>query len=121
MKLPLTILMFSVAFNIVSQEPLEKVNNSKSSDSKSNNAIEAYCPDEKLLNKDIWQRVSVNRFACAFLRLAVELKNNEYLLFEMDGNKRLLIKHEEFSVISKAIVSLTLRTCPLFIKSQQFH
>ena len=116
----LPILMFLVTFNVVSQEPLEKVNNSKISVSKSNNAIEAFSPNEKLLNKDIWQRVSVNRFECVFLRLAVELNNNEYLLFEMDGNKRLLIKNEEYSVISKAIASLTLRTCPYFIKPLRF-
>jgi hypothetical protein len=76
--------------------------------------IEAFRPHTKLLNKQIWTRVSANRFECEFLRLAVELKNNEYWLLEMDGNKRLLARHENYYIIAHVIVHLTLREKPFF-------
>jgi hypothetical protein len=105
MKLLLTLLLFLGTFNIVSQESTEKANRSKSITSNLNNEIEAFSPDKRLLNEDIWQRVSVNRFECKLLRLAVELGNDEYLLMEMDGNKRLLFKHKQYSSVSKAIMT----------------
>lgn len=119
MKKLITILLILVGLSSFSQETLKQVNDSTNTTSNVNNDIEAFRPNEKLLNKQIWQRVAANRFECKFLRLAVELKNNEYLLLEMDGNKRLLARHEQYSIISGYIVNLTLRPSPNLIEKQK--
>lgn len=66
-----------------------------------------FVPDKKLLNGDFWTRVSPLRFESSFLRLAVEWKNNEYQLLEMDGNKRVLARSKDYHYISKSIINLT--------------
>jgi hypothetical protein len=67
-------------------------------------------PDKKLLNSSLWTRVSPYRFESTGLRVAVEWKNNEYQLLEMDGNKRVLAYSKDYYYISKSIINLTLRT-----------
>ena len=122
MKPLITLLLFLVTLNVVTQESPEQIKNFKNTKSNRKHTLEAFSPDKRLLNEEIWQRVSVNRFECDFLRLAVELSGNEYLLYEMDGNKRLLIRHEQYSMISKAIAKLTLRTSsPYFIRPPKIN
>lgn len=74
--------------------------------------VEAFAPARPLLNKQLWNRVTVNRFECPFLRLAVELKDMHYILMEMDGDKRIIIKNPHYDVITKAIMKLTLNSRP---------
>lgn len=66
-------------------------------------------PDRKLTNKNIWYRISLYRFECGFLRLAVEWQDKEYVLYEMDGAKRELARSKDYSDIEKVIVKLTLK------------
>lgn len=68
-----------------------------------------FTPNEKLLIPEIWNRVSEYRFECEFLRLAVEYKDHEYYLIEMDGNQRVLAQDVHYSVISDRIIQLTLK------------
>ena len=119
MKTPLStmekliwIFLYFVVINSFSQERIEQVNDTINKTSKTNDDVEAFQPDVKLLNKSIWNRVSANRFECEYLRLAVELRNNEYWLLEMDGDRRLLARHKQYSIISNVIVQLTLRSSP---------
>ncbi len=76
--------------------------------------IQQFQPDRKLLNAELWTRVSPNRFECRFLRLAVELRGYQYHLVEMDGNKRILISSSDYKVITNAILKLTLNETPNF-------
>ena len=112
MKKLATLLLVLITLNTFAQESFEKDTDLQWATSIENNEIEAFSPNRKLLNTELWKRVTVNRFECGFLRLAVELKNNEYVLIEMDGNKRLLAKDERYSVISNAIARLTLNSTP---------
>ena len=66
-------------------------------------------PNRKLINKDIWYRISLYRFECRFLRLAVEWEDKEYVLYEMDGAKRELARSKDYSDIEKVIAKLTLK------------
>ena len=66
-------------------------------------------PDRKLLNQDIWTRICVYRFESAFLRLVVVWNGREYLLKEMDGEKRILAKNKKYPKISQTIIQLTLK------------
>ena len=116
MKTFIKLFLILVVLSSISQERLEQLNDTINTKSKGDNDIEAFQPDVKLMNTSIWKRVTANRFECEFLRLAVELKNNEYWLLEMDGNKRLLARHEHYSVISQVIVNLTLRRSPNWIE-----
>jgi len=72
--------------------------------------VQEFEPHKSLLDSERWKRVSPNRFECSFLRLAVELENFKYHLIEMDGGKRTLIQHENYRIITKAIMKLTLRS-----------
>lgn len=74
--------------------------------------VQEFEPDRSLLDTFRWTRVTPNRYECSFLRLAVELKDFKYFLIEMDGNKRVLISSESYSIIRQAIMKLTLRTSP---------
>ncbi len=65
-------------------------------------------PVKNLFDESRWTRVSANRFECRFLRLAVELKDFQYHLIQMDGDKKTLISHESYKVITKVIINLTL-------------
>lgn len=69
----------------------------------------SFAPNDKLLIQEIWKRVDEYRFECEFLRLAVEYRNQEYLLIEMDGNHRILARDVHYSVISDRILELTLK------------
>jgi len=71
-----------------------------------------FTPHRKLKSKEIWSRVSELRFECSFLRLAVEWRDFEYVLIEMDGDKRELARNRNYEIISKVIVKLTLRSIP---------
>lgn len=74
-----------------------------------NNKVVSFTPNKKLLNKELWTRVSEVRFESDFLRLAVEWKNFEYQLLEMDKGKRVLAKSSKYSDIANSIINLTLR------------
>jgi len=74
----------------------------------------SFTPPKKLLNNDIWIRVSDTRFECVFLRLAVEYQNFEFVLYEMDGQKRELSRAIKYSTISSEIANNTLRSTPSF-------
>jgi len=65
-------------------------------------------PNRKLANKDLWHRISEQRFECPFLRLAVEYSDNKYILIEMDENKRILASDTNYATIEKEINKLTL-------------
>lgn len=111
-KTYIRLLLFLAVLSSFSQIQLEQLIDTTNTKLKIDNDIEAFQPDVKLLNTEIWNRVTAYRFECEFLRLAVELKNNEYWLLEMDGNKRLLARHEHYWFISRVIVNLTLRRSP---------
>ena len=66
-------------------------------------------PDLRLTNKNLWTKVSLYRFECEFLRLAVELHEKEYVLVEMDGGNKELARSKDFSVIKRVIDKLTLK------------
>ena len=68
-----------------------------------------FTPPIKLLNKELWNRVSNIRFECNFLRLAVEYQDFEYVLFEMDGLKRELSRAREYRIIGEEIAINTFR------------
>ena len=112
MKTFIKLFLILVALNSFSQERLDKVCDTTLTKLKVNSDIEAFIPDAKLLNTSIWNRVTANRFECKFLRLAVELRNNEYWLLEMDGLKCLLARDKNYMVISHVITQLTLRSTP---------
>ncbi|MCK5443633.1 MAG: hypothetical protein KAJ23_17240 [Maribacter sp.] len=79
------------------------------------NAVEqayAFVPPTKLLNKEIWTRVSNTRFECKFLRLAVEYQNFEFILFEMDGGKRELSRAPEYKILGEEIAMNTFGVSP---------
>ena len=76
--------------------------------------IQEFEPHRRLLDSYRWKRVSPNRFECSFLRLAVELKNFNYYLIEMDGDKRVLFVDKDYGIISQKIINLTLRSAPSF-------
>lgn len=102
-----------------SQEISGQINDTIKTKSHVNNDVEEFLPNTKLLNKSIWHRVTANRFECEYLRLAVELRNKEYWLLEMDGKKRLLARHEKYSIISHVISKLTLRSPPYLIEKMK--
>ena len=108
----LPLLFVILSLNTFSQKSIKQDYDLIFASSNQNMEIEAFSPNEKLLNTELWKRVSVNRFVCGFLRLAVELKNNEYVLLEMDGRKRILAQNRQYSGISNAIVRLTLNSTP---------
>ena len=108
----INIFFMFVVLSTFSQERLDKVCDTTITRSKADHDIEAFIPDTKLLNTSIWNRVTANRFECKFLRLAVELRNNEYWLLEMDGLKCLLARDKNYTVISHVITQLTLRSTP---------
>jgi hypothetical protein len=79
------------------------------------NAMEevySFVPPAKLLNKEIWTRVSNTRFECNFLRLAVEYQNFEFVLFEMDGAKRELSRAPKYKILGEEIAMNTFRVSP---------
>ena len=116
MKPLLSFILIIVVSSIYSQERLKQANDTTFTKLNTYEEVEAFQPHVKLLNTSIWNRVSANRFECDFLRLAVELRNHEYWLLEMDGQKRLLARHEQYAVISHVIVHLTLRRTPNWIE-----
>lgn len=73
-----------------------------------------FVPPIKLLNTDLWTRVSNTRFECNFLRLAVEYQDFEYVLYEMDEPKRELSRSPEYRVIGQEIGLNTVRRSPNF-------
>jgi hypothetical protein len=73
-----------------------------------------FVPPIKLLNKDLWNRVSNTRFECSFLRLAVEYQDFEYVLYEMDEPKRELSRSPEYRIIGQEIGLNTVRRSPNF-------
>lgn len=73
-----------------------------------------FVPHPNLLNDEIWTRVSAYRFECEFLRLAVEFRDHNYVLMEMDGEQRELAKSIDYELIKNMIVELTLNTRPKF-------
>ena len=72
----------------------------------------SFKPSEKLLNEEIWTRVSNTRFECNFLRLAVEYQDFEYVLYEMDGPKRELSRAPDYKTIATEIAMNTVRNTP---------
>lgn len=78
----------------------------------------AFVPHLNLLNEEIWTRVSAYRFECEFLRLAVEFRDHNYVLVEMDGEQRELAKSINYELIKNKIVELTLNTRPEFESSK---
>ena len=114
MKMFLIIVLFST-LNALAQVVNDTL---KKTDIESNIIFNSYSfiPHPKLLNKEIWNRVSEFRFECDFLRLAVEFKEHSYVLVEIDGEKRELARSIDYRVISQNIIYLTLRKVPLFIK-----
>jgi hypothetical protein len=78
----------------------------------------SFIPPIKLLNKEIWNRVSNTRFECTFLRLAVEYQEFEYVLFEMDGLKRELSRAPKYSILGEEIAFNTFRVSPDYIKNK---
>jgi hypothetical protein len=74
-----------------------------------NAEISSFAPNKKLLNQEIWTRVSENRFECNYLRLAVELRNFAYILKEMDGKEHILAIEFNYYYIRNKILELTLR------------
>lgn len=74
----------------------------------------AFVPHPNLLNEELWTRVSAYRFECEFLRLAVEFRDHNYVLVEMDGEQRELAKSIDYELIKNKIVELTLNTRPKF-------
>ena len=113
MKVFLYFMMLSV-LNVFSQVADGE---EKNMDTENNIQFQSYSfvHSRNLLNEEIWNRVSEFRFECIYLRLAVELKNNGYVLIEMDGDHRELAKSTDYNVISQKIVELTLRNFPLKI------
>ena len=67
-----------------------------------------FIPHLKLAQKMLWERVSMYRFECAYLRLAVEWQEKEYVLLEMDGEKKELTRSKDFKDIQLVITKLTL-------------
>ncbi len=116
MKIGILLCAVLSALSTFSQEIPELVKDSVNEKFKAPSGREVFHTDLRLLNTSVWQRVTANRFECDFLRLAVEWRNNEYWLLEMDGNKRLLAHHEDYSVISQVIVRLTLRREPNWLE-----
>ena len=107
MKNLVLISVFLCAFTSFSQEsPLIHKTNI------ADNAMYSFIPPLKLLNKEIWTRVADTRFECNFLRLAVEYQNNEYVLFEMDGNKLELSRASEYKTIGDEIALNTFSVSP---------
>lgn len=82
-----------------------------------NNKVVFFTPHRKLLNEEVWKRVSEIRFECDYLRLAVEWKDYQYVLLEMDEGKRILAKSDKYSTIAFAIVNLTLNPRPMLMGS----
>ena len=119
MKKAIRLFLILVTLNSFSQARLDKVCDTTFTKLKVNNDIEAFQPDVKLLNTSLWNRVTANRFECEFLRLAVELRNSEYWLLEMDGHKCLLARDKNYLVISQVITHLTLRVSPNWIEHQK--
>lgn len=72
----------------------------------------AFQPPKSLQDKSRWKRISDVRFECGFLRLAVEYREFEYVLLEMDGDKRVLEKSPKYTDIAREISRLTLRSSP---------
>ena len=83
------------------------------------NNANSFSPPIKLLNKEIWHRVSPTRFECEYLRLAVEYQDFEYVLYEMDGEKRELSRAREYSTIGKEIAFNTFRVSPNYIDANK--
>lgn len=73
-----------------------------------------FVPHPRLLQEHRWTRVSTYRFECPFLRLAVEFKDHNYVLMEMDGEKRVLAKNINYEIITRKIMELTLNSQPNF-------
>lgn len=71
-----------------------------------------FVPHPNLLNEELWTRVSDYRFECEFLRLAVEFRDHNYVLVEMDGEQRDLARSIDYELIKNKIVELTLNTKP---------
>lgn len=107
MKTLLLICVLLGTFASFSQESIA-VHNAKIADAK----MYSFIPPVKLLNKEIWNRVADTRFECDFLRLAVEYQNNEFVLFEMDGNKLELSRASEYKTIGNEIAKNTFRVSP---------
>ena len=109
MKNLLFIYLFLIAFTSFSQEStfIHKTEIA-------NNEAYSFIPPIKLLNKEIWSRVADTRFECNFLRLAVEYKNNEYVLYQMDGNKLELSRASDYKIIGDEIAMNTFSVSPGF-------
>ena len=90
----------------------QKSNYSKSSKKNAVDEAHSFVPPTKLLNTEIWTRVSNARFECNFLRLAVEYQNFEFILFEMDGAKRELSRAPEYRILGEEIAMNTFRVSP---------
>ena len=71
-----------------------------------------FVPPIKLLNTDLWTRVSNTRFECHFLRLAVEYQGFEFVLYEIDEPKRELSRAAEYHIIAQEIALNTVRSSP---------
>lgn len=67
-----------------------------------------FSPHSKLAQKRLWKRVSMYRFECAYLRLAVEWQEKKYVLVEMDGGKKELAWSADYKDIQLVITRLTL-------------
>ena len=121
MKKVIRLFLILIVLSSVSQERLEQFNDTTTTKFNTSKEIEAFQPDVRLLNTSIWNRVTANRFECDFLRLAVELRTNEYWLLEMDNQKRLLAHHENYAVISQVITRLTLRSSPNWMEYEKLQ
>ena len=65
--------------------------------------VYTFNPPRKLMNEEIWTRVSNTRFECNFLRLAIEYQDFEYVLYEMDGLKRELSRARDYNTLGEEI------------------
>ncbi|WP_242093915.1 hypothetical protein [Aestuariivivens sediminicola] len=90
----------------------QKSNDSKLLTKQGQQEFYSFKPSKKLLNEEIWTRVSNTRFECNFLRLAVEYQDYEYVLYEMDEPKRELSRAPDYKTIGEEIAMNTFRVTP---------
>ena len=69
-----------------------------------------WIPDPRLSNSNLWKRVGMYRYECEFLKLAIGCTDKgQYILIEMEGQKRVLAVSYDYGEIQKAVTQLTLK------------
>ena len=109
------IIVFVIAY--ATNSYAQKANDNESSKLLTIEEAYTFVPPKKLLNKEIWTRVSNTRFECNFLRLAVEYLDFEYVLFEMDDLKRELSRAREYHIIGEEIAINSFRVSSNFTRN----